>query len=168
VWNRKGTTIRINEWKPGPAEAEAMSPPPPFKPLFKLRKFIRGLVLGIALCRILGVPFAPEINQLVHLEPTPLEHPEFGPFGPRQRKREFRGDVVLKVIFCGDSDKVSNKALVSIASLLLLADTDLVELPQYTDMALEHSRQPVNLSSGPVSWSYLTRSITGRMRSIRE
>jgi hypothetical protein len=61
VWNIQSTTIRINEWKPGPAEAEEMSPPPPFKPPFELRELIHGLVLGIALCRILLTccPFFP-------------------------------------------------------------------------------------------------------------
>ena len=57
------------------SETATLPPPPSW-----IKNFVDGIVQGAALCRgVLGVPFAPEICQLRHVNKV---------IGRRQRKRE--------------------------------------------------------------------------------
>ena len=77
VWNPY-TTLTITDYTIDEEFESAILPPPSW-----IKNFVEGLIKGAALCRgVLGVPFAPEINQLRHVSEV---------IGRRQRKREFQG-----------------------------------------------------------------------------
>jgi hypothetical protein len=102
AWCQQDLTISLPERQ---EEEEEQKKEEETEAPYWVKEFLNGLLCGIRLCAVLGVPYSPELNQI---RPTPK-------YRSRQEQREFMGDGLLEIL-ARNRELITNAALAKVST----------------------------------------------------